>query len=37
MFLWWPLWNIWRAGWFVFLALFAVNTALNLKGHFGRS
>ena len=35
MFLWWPLWDVWRAGWFCFLVLFVVNTALNLRGHFG--
>jgi hypothetical protein len=33
MFLWWPLWNVARAAWFGFGVLFAVNTALNLRGH----
>ena len=33
MFLWWPLWNSWRAAWFCFLAMFIVNTVLNLTGH----
>lgn len=31
--LWWPLWDIARAAWAVFLALFVVNTALNIRGH----
>jgi hypothetical protein len=35
MFLWWPLWDIARAAWLVFLVLFAISTALNLQGHFG--
>jgi len=34
MFLWWPLWNLWRAGWYCFLFLFVANTALNVRGHF---
>jgi hypothetical protein len=34
MFLWWPLWDLWRAAWFCFLVLFIANTALNLGGHF---
>jgi hypothetical protein len=33
MFLWWPLWDFARAAWAVFAVLFAVNTALNLRGH----
>jgi hypothetical protein len=37
MFLWWPLWNTWRAAWACFLVLFVVNTALNIQGHFGPS
>jgi hypothetical protein len=37
MFLWWPLWNINRAAWTLFLALFVANTALNLRGHFGEA
>ena len=37
MFLWWPLWDRWFAGWCAYLALFAVNTALNAAGHFGPS
>ncbi|MET4136877.1 hypothetical protein [Pseudarthrobacter sp. PvP090] len=36
MFLWWPLWDLQRGAWAAFLVLFVVNTALNLKGHFGR-
>jgi len=35
MFLWWPLWDLWRAAWLGFLVLFVVNTALNIRGHFG--
>jgi hypothetical protein len=35
MFLWWPLWDLWRAAWWCFLVLFAANTALNIRGHFG--
>lgn len=34
MFLLWPLWNIEQAAWAIFLVLFVVNTALNLRGHF---
>ena len=34
MFLWWPLWDIQRAAWAVFLVLFVANTAMNLRGHF---
>ena len=33
MFLWWPLWDIARGAWIVFLVLFVVNTALNIRGH----
>jgi hypothetical protein len=33
MFLWWPLWDLWRLGWAVYAVLFAANTALNLQGH----
>ncbi len=33
MFLWWPLWDLDRAAWTAFLALFVVNTVLNLGGH----
>ena len=36
MFLWWPLWDLQRGAWAVFLVLFSVNTALNLTGHFRR-
>lgn len=36
MFLWWPLWDLWRAGWVVYLVLFIANTVLNIRGHFGR-
>ena len=35
MFMWWPLWDIERAAWAVFLLLFVANTALNIGGHFG--
>jgi hypothetical protein len=35
MFLWWPLWNLWRPAWACFLVLFVANTALNIQGHFG--
>lgn len=34
MFMWWPLWDVWRAAWAVFLVLFVANTALNIRGHF---
>ncbi len=34
MFLWWPLWDLWRAAWACFLVLFVANTALNIQGHF---
>ena len=33
MWCWWPLWNLSRPAWAAFLALFVVNTALNLQGH----
>lgn len=33
MFLWWPMWDDWRAGWAVYLVLFVCNTGLNLAGH----
>ncbi|KUM37287.1 hypothetical protein [Arthrobacter sp. EPSL27] len=36
MFLWWPLWDLQRGAWTVFLVLFSVNTALNLSGHVRR-
>ena len=36
MFLWWPLWGLRRAAWLAFLVLFVVNTALNIRGHFGQ-
>ena len=35
MFLWWPLWNIERAAWALFLLLFVPSTVLNIRGHFG--
>lgn len=35
MFLWWPMWDRWLTGWFVYLALFVANTGLNMVGHFG--
>lgn len=35
MFLWWPLWGLWRIAWACFLVLFVANTALNVRGHFG--
>lgn len=35
MFLWWPLWNIERAAWALFLILFVASTAINFRGHFG--
>jgi hypothetical protein len=34
MFLWWPLWNIERVAWVIFLVLFVPNTVLNIRGHF---
>lgn len=37
MFMWWPLWDIERTAWAVFLLLFVPNTALNLRGHFGEA
>jgi hypothetical protein len=33
MFIWWPLWNAARTAWAVFLVLFVVSTALNIRGH----
>jgi hypothetical protein len=33
MWLWWPLWDIARVAWVVYLVLFVVNTALNLRRH----
>ena len=35
MFMWWPLWNLERAAWVLFLVLFVPNTVLNIRGHFG--
>jgi len=35
MFMWWPLWDIERAAWALFLVLFVPNTVLNIRGHFG--
>ena len=35
MFMWWPLWNIERAAWALFLLLFVPSTALNIAGHVG--
>ncbi len=35
MFLWWPLWDIERAAWLLFLVLFVPSTLLNIAGHFG--
>lgn len=37
MFLWWPLWDLNRTAWAVYLVLFVVSTALNLRGHFGEA
>ena len=36
MFMWWPLWNIERAAWALFLVLFIPNTAVNIRGHADR-
>lgn len=33
MFLWWPLWDIERAVWALFLVLFVLSTVLNIRGH----
>ncbi len=33
MWMWWPLWNIARPAWAVFMVLFAVNTGLNIGTH----
>ncbi len=35
MFMWWPLWDMERAAWVLFLVLFVPNTVLNIRGHFG--
>ena len=35
MFLWWPLWNIERAAWLLYLLLFVPSTVLNIRGHVG--
>jgi uncharacterized protein YdhG (YjbR/CyaY superfamily) len=35
MFLWWPLWDIERAAWAIYLALFVPSTVLNILGHGG--
>ena len=35
MFMWWPLWDVMRVAWVVFLVLFVASTGLNLRGHFG--
>jgi hypothetical protein len=35
MFSWWPLWNVARPAWVIFLALFVPSTVLNLRGHAG--
>lgn len=35
MFMWWPLWNIERAAWALYLLLFVPSTILNIRGHFG--
>ena len=36
MFLWWPLRGLSRPAWALFSVLFVVNTALNIRGHFGQ-
>ncbi len=36
MFMWWPLWDIERAAWALFLVLFVPNTILNVRGHSGK-
>jgi len=33
MFMWWPLWDINRVAWGIYLLLFVPNTALNIRGH----
>ena len=33
MFMWWPLWDIAREAWTVFLVLFIASTLLNIRGH----
>lgn len=35
MWLWWPMWSFARGAWAVYLVLFVLNTALNLRGHAG--
>lgn len=35
MCMWWPLWDFNRTAWVCYLVLFVINTALNLRGHFG--
>jgi hypothetical protein len=35
MSMWWPLWDVDRSVWTVFLVLFVANTALNMRGHIG--
>jgi hypothetical protein len=35
MFLWWPLWDIERTAWVLYLVLFVPSTILNLLGHIG--
>lgn len=35
MFLWWPLWDINRVAWVLYLALFVPSTLLNIVGHAG--
>ncbi len=37
MFLWWPLWDLRRSAWTLFLVFFVANTALNIRGHFGQN
>jgi len=36
MFLWWPLLKVAWLAWACFTALFITNTALNIRGHFGK-
>jgi hypothetical protein len=33
MFLWWPLWDFAILAWIVFLVLFVLSTALNVRWH----
>jgi hypothetical protein len=35
MFMWWPLWDIERVAWAIYLLLFVPNTILNIRGHPG--